>query len=45
MDGHVEFIRWGSKYPLKNAPEAVVNGGNVLGVHMSYWAATFGGFG
>ena len=45
MDGHVEFVKWNSKYPLKNSPVATVNGGTVLGVSMSYWAATWGGFG
>lgn len=45
MDGHVEFLRWGSKFPMKNSP----SGGNgtkaYIGYYYSLWAAEFGGFG
>ncbi len=44
MDGHVEFIRYQSKFPVANSYHLGEDVG-ALGNSLSYWAATFGGYG
>ena len=45
MDGHVEFVRYTEKFPVKNSPPGGVGGLSYLGHYYSLWAAEFGGFG
>ncbi len=45
MDGHVEFLKWPAKFPLRNSSPTVIGGRPVLGQYLSLWAATMGGFG
>jgi len=45
FDGHVEFVKWGSKFPLVNAPSLWFGSNAAIGYFTSFWAATFGGFG
>jgi len=45
MDGHVEFLKWGSKFPLKNGPAGGANGRLYLGYYLSLWASEMGGAG
>ncbi|MBW7864897.1 MAG: DUF1559 domain-containing protein [Candidatus Hydrogenedens sp.] len=46
MDGHVEFLRYRSKYPVANS-EHIGSHPNAVGMteRFSEWAATMGGFG
>lgn len=44
MDGHVEFVRYQSKFPVANSYH-LGEDVNALGNSLSYWAATFGGYG
>ena len=44
MDGHVEYVRWKAKFPIKNS-DSVRSGPFAVGYYVSFWAATFGGFG
>lgn len=45
MDGHTEFIRWGSKVPIANAPELFIGSGAALGYFWSTWVPAAGGLG
>ena len=44
MDGHVEFVRYKSKYPLANSNQLGPNNG-AIGNNLSHWIAVFGGYG
>jgi prepilin-type N-terminal cleavage/methylation domain-containing protein/prepilin-type processing-associated H-X9-DG protein len=43
MDGHVEWVRYGSKFPIKDSDP--VPGYNVAGAVLTVWSALFGGWG
>jgi len=43
MDGHVEWVRYGSKFPVKDSDP--VEGSNVAGAVLTVWSALFGGWG
>jgi len=45
MDGHVEFLKWNSKFPVKNGPAGPIGGRFPLGQFLSYWASEMGGIG
>ncbi len=44
MDGHVEFIKYKSKYPVANSNQINPDVGAV-GNNLSFWIAVFGGYG